>query len=166
MPRAAGPFSLFRKWPGWINVRHKTGGIYLLDCGNKNHIYARILEQTQVARQVTGISTQVFAWPKLCRVDENARDQHIVLAARLVYEREMSFMEVSHGRHQPDIKRTRPSLVCIYHLMNGANYAHPLFNPFTALIPKNYLKTNIASAWTTKARFSIVVNTSQSIPSG
>ena len=61
------------------------------------------------------------------------RDQHIVLLARLVYEREMSFMEVSHGRHQPDIKRTRPSLVCVYHLMDGANYAHPLFNPSSAL---------------------------------
>jgi hypothetical protein len=74
----------------------------LLERRHVEDVHACVLGQRCVALLAARVSVEVFALRELRRVDEQAHDDDVVLGAGRPKQREMSFMEGAHRRHEPE----------------------------------------------------------------
>ena len=77
----------------WINLLYRR---------HKHHVASGSLQKRAVALLCAWICSQILLVVELCRVDENAHHNNIVLLAGTVDKRLVSSMQRTHGRNQTD----------------------------------------------------------------
>ena len=88
-----------------LHRRLKSRRIDLLRAGREEQVDAGLLGEVHVPLEIARIALQVFSGPELRGVDEEACDRHVALAGAGPKERQVSFVEGAHGRHQTDAHR-------------------------------------------------------------
>ena len=80
----------------------RRAGTSLSTDGTNSRSTPRAGDERPVPGQVARIAIQVFGGTELKRVDEDAQDDGVRAAARLVHEREMPLVQMAHRRHEAD----------------------------------------------------------------
>ena len=75
----------------------------LLGRGDEEHVHARLFGELGIAILVARVALEVLALAELGRVDEQARDDGLVLAPRRLEQGEVPLVEGSHRGHEPDL---------------------------------------------------------------
>src|SRR5258708_5369016 len=90
----------------------------------------------QVARQVTGITGQIFMGTKLGRIDKDTGDENRILCTSLTDQRKMSLMQITHRWHKANRWCVCPVCSRLKHLLNSSNNAHGFIAfPFCIALP-------------------------------
>src|SRR5215469_9409457 len=79
------------------------------------------------------IPCQVFVRTKLRRVNEDARQEFVVLPTPLPHKRKVPFVEISHCSNKSDLCGASPSRALIHHLLDRGDYSHPSCAPVSSL---------------------------------
>src|SRR5215469_7268607 len=97
------------------------------------------------------VTCQIFVRTKLRRVNEDARQEFVVLLTSLPHKRKVPFVEISHCSNKADLCGASPSRAFIHHLVDRGDYSHP------SSAPVSLLSGDMIPC--------VIINTSQSISS-
>ena len=76
--------------------------VHLRNAGGEDIAGPRSLTVLRVGDEVTRVILEVLTFGELQRVDEDRDDGAVVRRNRRVDQRDMTFVEIPHGRHEPD----------------------------------------------------------------
>ena len=85
-----------------LDPRLEAGGVHLLERRREEEVDARSGREARVARLVPRVRPEIGLVVELGRVDEERRDDRVVLGTGGPEEREMTVVEGAHRRHEAD----------------------------------------------------------------
>ena len=107
MPRPRTPIQLaaqlFHRNPG-----HRAGRIHLLDRRSEKQFHSFFLQQVAVAVEISRISRQIFVRSKLRGIYKNRRRHNIAISLGGPNQRQVPFMQRSHGGHESQSPAAAP----------------------------------------------------------
>ncbi len=88
--------------PLGIDKGRVAGRIHICDRGGEDDIGAGLFGHRRVAAQIARVGVVILAGAELGRVDENREHEQIAARAPGAQQRQVSFVEKAHGRHEGD----------------------------------------------------------------
>ena len=113
-----------------IPLFHVRIEFFLIGC--EYHGNTLGFQLVRILLQRTRIFVEIFALTKLQAVDENTDYNAVRPFFRLTHKREMSFMQIAHGRHKCHLSRIFTPRAQFSNGMYDLHYGNPYF---TGLLP-------------------------------